>query len=344
MSSLPMRAAAAISALALALALNGCSSDGRVGTGAATSGYSYGTGPGNTRPYPQQTKVDLNGVSGVTIKKEVQQDKAYNRTYTVLGQTYQVWTGLTSYIEEGTASWYGPGFHGKKTSMGEIYNQKGYSAAHKNLPLPSYLKVTNLDNGRKIIIRVNDRGPFHGDRIIDLSEGTARYLGVVGKGTAKVRLEYLNVTSAGTAANASGSATALAGTINSASSQQAKSSWPKLASQVLSSSGNSSAQLAAGALTLGSAAAVNQGTQSVNYAPGTAALSGTYVQLVAVSSQVKAEEIRSMMQKRLGVPVFVHDSGGLYRVLSGPFSEQVARQVLNRAAVNGASDSFLKRY
>lgn len=68
------------------------------------------------------------------------------------------WNGATSYIEEGTASWYGPGFNGKKTSNGEVYNQKGFTAAHKNLPLPSYLKVTNLRNGKKVIVRVNDRG------------------------------------------------------------------------------------------------------------------------------------------------------------------------------------------
>ena len=115
-----------------------------------------------------------------------------------------VWNGTSSYIEEGTASWYGPGFHGKKTSNGEIYNQKGYTAAHKNLPLPSYLKVTNLRNGKKVIVRVNDRGPFVDNRIIDLSEGSARALGMIGTGTSKVRIEYIKVNSNGTFANAIG--------------------------------------------------------------------------------------------------------------------------------------------
>lgn len=166
--------------------------------------YTYGTGPNNTRPKPQTEKVNLNGVSGSAIRYEMQKSTGTNKDYTVLGQNYQVWRGTHSYIEEGTASWYGPGFHGKKTSLGEVYNQKGYSAAHKNLPLPCYLLVTNLHNGKKIIVRVNDRGPFHGNRIIDLSEGAAKYLNMTAKGTAKVRVELIDVQKGNILANATG--------------------------------------------------------------------------------------------------------------------------------------------
>lgn len=95
------------------------------------------------------------------------------------------------YDETGVASWYGPGFHGKNTANGERYNQHGYTAAHTTLPLPSIVRVTNLENGRAINVRVNDRGPFHDDRIIDLSKSAAKKLGVVGSGTAKVRVQYL---------------------------------------------------------------------------------------------------------------------------------------------------------
>lgn len=158
----------------------------------AGDGYTYGTGPNKTRPYPQTSPVNLNNVGGVTPKSEAL-SRGGNKDYTVLGQNYMVWTNCTSYQEVGTASWYGPGFHGNKTSNGEVYDQKGYSAAHKNLPLPSYVKVTNLENGRAIVVRVNDRGPFHGSRIIDLSEGAAKAIDMTGKGTAKVKLEYINV-------------------------------------------------------------------------------------------------------------------------------------------------------
>ena len=96
------------------------------------------------------------------------------------------------YIEEGIASWYGPNFDGKQTANGEIFNQYDVSAAHKTLPLPSLLRVTNLENGRQVIVRINDRGPFVGNRIIDLSFKSAQILGVIEKGTANVRLELID--------------------------------------------------------------------------------------------------------------------------------------------------------
>ncbi len=184
---------------AAALVLNGCQSNiPEVATtthGAnAGDGYTYGTGPNKTRPYPQSDPVNINGVGGATPKYEPL-SRGGNKDYTVLGQNYMVWTNCHSYQEIGTASWYGPGFHGNKTSNGETYNQKGYSAAHKNLPLPSYVKVTNLENGRAVIVRVNDRGPFHESRIIDLSEGAAKALNMTGKGTAKVKLELIDMRS-----------------------------------------------------------------------------------------------------------------------------------------------------
>lgn len=135
---------------------------------------------------------DLQGVGGVTPVFEPQ-SRIGNTDYQVFGQNYKVWNNLDNYVEEGTASWYGPGFHGMYTSNGEVYDQESISAAHKNLPLPSYLKVTNLDNGKAVVVRVNDRGPFHGDRILDLSHGAAKHLGMVGPGTAHVRVELVKV-------------------------------------------------------------------------------------------------------------------------------------------------------
>ena len=95
------------------------------------------------------------------------------------------------YVETGIASWYGPGFHGKHTANGEIYDQTDLTAAHRTLPMPSMVRVTNLDNGRSLVVRVNDRGPFANDRIIDLSKNSASLLGFLRQGTARVRVEIL---------------------------------------------------------------------------------------------------------------------------------------------------------
>jgi rare lipoprotein A len=113
--------------------------------------------------------------------------------YTVLGETYTVLPGSKGYHERGIASWYGSKFHGRRTSSGEIYDMHLATAAHKRLPLPTYAEVTNLDNGRKMIVKINDRGPFHEDRIIDLSYAAAIKLGVDQTGTARVDVRAIDV-------------------------------------------------------------------------------------------------------------------------------------------------------
>ena len=115
------------------------------------------------------------------------------RPYTVLGKTYQPYATAYGYREVGIASWYGSDFNGRPTANGETYNMYGVSAAHKLVPLGTHLKVTNLDNGQTLVVRVNDRGPFVGDRIIDLSYGAARRLGMAEQGLARVRLEAVDV-------------------------------------------------------------------------------------------------------------------------------------------------------
>lgn len=112
------------------------------------------------------------------------------KPYDIDGKTYypaENW----DYDETGVASWYGPGFHGKPTASGELYDQNATSAAHPTLPLPSIVRVTNLDNGKQVIARVNDRGPFAHGRLIDLSKGAARQIGLDVSGTAKVRVQLL---------------------------------------------------------------------------------------------------------------------------------------------------------
>ncbi len=113
--------------------------------------------------------------------------------YTVLGKTYTVLPSSKGYHERGIASWYGSKFHGRRTSSGELYDMHLATAAHKSLPLPTYAEVTNLDNGRKMIVKINDRGPFHDGRIIDLSYAAAIKLGVDKTGTARVNVRAIDV-------------------------------------------------------------------------------------------------------------------------------------------------------
>ena len=112
--------------------------------------------------------------------------------YTVNGKTYKVMDSSTGFVQRGEASWYGTKFHGRKTSSGEPYNMYAMTAAHKSLPLPTYVEVRHLKNGRKVIVKVNDRGPFHPGRIIDLSYAAAHKLGISGTGTGPVEIRAIN--------------------------------------------------------------------------------------------------------------------------------------------------------
>ncbi|RUM88170.1 MAG: septal ring lytic transglycosylase RlpA family lipoprotein [Thermodesulfatator sp.] len=113
------------------------------------------------------------------------------KSYRVNGRTYYPLPRPLGYTEEGLASWYGPGFHGHRTASGEIYNMYAFTAAHKTLPLGTYVLVTNLKNGRRVVVRINDRGPFVPGRIIDLSYAAARALDMIQDGVVPVRLTVL---------------------------------------------------------------------------------------------------------------------------------------------------------
>ena len=137
---------------------------------------------------PKQA-VDVAHIPDAVPRHEVRTKAGNKSPYTVLGKTYSVLPDSKGFVEEGIASWYGNKFHGRKTSNGEIYSMYGMTAAHKNLPIPSYVRVTNLDNGRQVVVRVNDPGPFHEGRVIDLTYAAASKLGFVKLGTAPVRVE-----------------------------------------------------------------------------------------------------------------------------------------------------------
>ena len=115
--------------------------------------------------------------------------KSYS--YTVLGKRYQTLADSKGFEQQGPASWYGNPFHGRKTANGETYDMNEMTAAHKELPLGTRVEVTNLSNGRKVVVRINDRGPFHGNRVMDLSKAAAKELGFIHTGTANVKVEQI---------------------------------------------------------------------------------------------------------------------------------------------------------
>ena len=133
---------------------------------------------------------DVDAIPEPEVKREPP-SRFGNRTYSVLGKTYRVRDSAHGYVEEGRASYYGNKFHGRRTSNQEVYDMYAFTAAHKTLPLPSYVRVTNLDNGKSVVVRVNDRGPFHAGRVIDLSYAAAVKLGFVKQGTARVEVRAL---------------------------------------------------------------------------------------------------------------------------------------------------------
>ena len=134
--------------------------------------------------------VDLDRVADAKPRLEPLHPGA-NSPYTVLGRKYVPYQSLKPYRQRGIASWYGRKFHGRPTSSGERYNMYAMTAAHTILPIPSYARVTHLGSGRSVIVRINDRGPFHADRVIDLSYAAAHKLGVVNSGSARVEVEAI---------------------------------------------------------------------------------------------------------------------------------------------------------
>lgn len=173
-----------LAGLALAFLLGGCS---------AISGLPSGSAPSidPNRDGPPLSPIDVSNKPEPIPKSEPRIKRGNVSPYTVFGVTYQVMPTATGYNEIGTASWYGRKFHGRLTSSGEVYDMFEFTAAHKALPIPSYVQVTNLANGKTLVVRVNDRGPFAAGRIIDLSWAAAERLGFAGMGTARVELQIL---------------------------------------------------------------------------------------------------------------------------------------------------------
>jgi len=142
-------------------------------------------------PPSAKPPADINAVPDAVPKIEPRSKRGNPAFYTVLGKRYAVLPTAEGYVERGVASWYGPTFHGEQTSMGEPYDMYAMTAAHKTLPLPAYARVTNLRNGKTVVVRINDRGPFAKNRIIDLSYTAAAKLDMLRDGTTLVEVRTL---------------------------------------------------------------------------------------------------------------------------------------------------------
>lgn len=225
--------------------------------------------------------------------------KAGNKNpYTVLGKTYHLLPTAKDYKEQGGASWYGLKFHGHKTSNGEVYSIYAMTAAHKTLPIPSYVKVTNIANGKQVIVRVNDRGPFHPGRIIDLSYAAATKLDYIGHGTAQVEVEAID---------------------------PAVYNHPER---------NMTAKPSKNYSTLSALPLVDKvGLSKQAVIPADAK---HYIQLAAYSKPAIGQEYEAKLKRELNYPVtLIKGSGGLYRLRIGPIRDADVERALSRSVELG---------
>ena len=164
-------------AAALVIALAACSSSKK-------GGYYKDDGPGANAP------SNLSSIPDASPRTEPLHRFA-NRPYEVFGKKYLPLASVQPFHQRGIASWYGKRFHGQKTASGESYDMYAMSAAHPTLPIPSYARITSLRTGQQVVVRINDRGPFHANRVIDLSYAAAYRLGLIGTGSGEVEIEAI---------------------------------------------------------------------------------------------------------------------------------------------------------
>ncbi|MBU1618042.1 MAG: septal ring lytic transglycosylase RlpA family protein [Gammaproteobacteria bacterium] len=227
-----------------------------------------------------------------------------NKPYTIYGVDYSPRTDLMEYKETGIASWYGHKFHGHLTSNGETYNVFSMTAAHKTLPLPSYVRVTNLDNGKSAVVRVNDRGPFHKDRVIDLSYSAAYKIGMMGKGTARVQVELL----ASPAMTAQESYAMGLGNKSNQFEETTIASNP---------AGPRPGSLASPAAVSAPVKITSPAAIPAPVAAGSK-VTGCFIQLVASSNKEKLQKLGSDIQQQWSVSTQINDGNGIFRLLAGP--------------------------
>ena len=269
------------------------------------------------------------------------------KPYTVLGQTY-VPRETYEYVETGIASWYGPGFHGSKTASGEQYDQREMTAAHRTLQMPSLVRVTNLGNGKSVIVRVNDRGPFSKNRVMDVSELAARNLGMIGPGTAKVKIELMPAESKAIAAAARNGVKTNGVEVVMNQTGRLPDSYNQYmnGSYQVASNGNVPAPVYAATAEGPVPGHISRGNfypdPVVTQQPVTR--NNIYIQAGAFGNQENAQRLAQRLSSLAKTQVEPVNYGGrtLYKVKLGPLnSVQNADNVLNRVLASGQSDAII---
>jgi rare lipoprotein A len=298
--------------------------------GSGRGGYYQDDGPGDSPP------DGLHDLPDAEPKVEPY-SKRGNRPYVVFGKTYTPMTDERPFKQRGRGSWYGKKFHGQKTSSGEIYDMYKMTAAHPTLPIPSYARVTNVSNGKQVIVRVNDRGPFHSSRIMDLSYTAALKLDYVAKGSAELEIERLlpeeieRIAGNKQQGRPDNAPSLSAVPVTAAEAESRPDSNLIAAAQPISVEKIFPAPLAPSALP-----AVN----------GSAA-SGFYLQLGAYAQADNAEAARSRLTQNwaAALPALeVRQHATLYRIYSGPFATRAeADSAAQQVEILGAKPVVVQR-
>lgn len=286
--------------LILAVAvLNGCSNTPTKSSSSESSSSSSGRYPGKDKDWGPDNEIDMSHVPDAVPRYENRTIAGNKNPYTVLGKTYYLMDDERAYTERGKASWYGYKFNGERTSNGELYDMFSMTGAHKTLPIPSYVRVTNVDNHKTVVVRINDRGPFHDGRIIDLSYAAAQRLGITRVGTGNVEVEVVV--------------------------PEGDPRPPLLRSR--------KTELASSAKEAGIVSKAEAGVA----ANDTKIPEGTYLQIAAFGVQNSAKQFAASVSKALSYPVVISTSPApnkLYRVRVGPFKDaqsmQTARDQLQK--------------
>lgn len=286
--------------------------------GSGRGGYYMDDGPGDVIP------EDLLNTPDAVPQVEPYGNRG-NRPYTVFGKLYTPITDDRPLKQRGIGSWYGKKFHGQKTSSGELYDMYKMTAAHPTLPLPSYVRVTNLKNGAQVIVRVNDRGPFLGNRIIDLSYTAALKLGYLANGSGELEVERLlpaEIERLASAAKQSGSDTVAVASASAVEVPIVEAVVQNIPPQPL--------QQQATVTPAGSNAVMPVAASSLPPVTGAPAVArGFYLQFGAYGQLTNAELARARLQQEMGAMVARLDAvemGGLYRLMAGPYETRGAAQ------------------
>lgn len=251
-----------------------------------------------------------------------------NRDYWIGKQKNEVWRDIKHYSEEGTASWLAQDLDGQKTANGDVLDSKLFSAAHRNLPLPSYVRVTNLANGLETIVRVNDRGPFDSTRLIDLSYAAAKQLDMVGSGEARVRIELINDTP---------DQMVIMEPMKPIEMTPTTSATPQATAQ----DGFLSEPTTPAAAPAKAPAAKPAKPAPAKPAAPASSGDGKMIQVLASGSQPRAEAMGKVMTQRYGVPYQVVAHDAIFRVLLGPVATDKQASLLEQIRQGGLDQAFI---